>query len=70
MIQELPTGDHVFIFTHFVEILLDKNSSSSNSRTVRIFLSKNCSRKQEAFSRVFLYLNHILDLKEFRMFKG
>lgn len=68
MIKELPSGDHVFIYTNFIEICLDKNSSL-NSRTVRIFLSKNCSRKQEAFSSVFLSLNDILNLKQFAIIK-
>lgn len=69
IIKELPPGDHVFIYTNFIEILLEKNSSS-NSRVVKIFLSKNYSRSEHEFSHVFLSLNDILNLKEFRIFKG
>lgn len=69
MIKELPPGNHVFIYTNFIEIILD-NNSSSNSRAVKLFLSKNFYHNEYDFSRVFLQLNDILNLKEFRIFKG
>lgn len=71
MMKEL--SEKVFVYKDLIEVFLVKNSSSSsslNSRVIRIFLSKNCSRSEYDYSHVFLSLNDILNLKEFRIFKG
>ena len=68
MITELPPGDHVYIFTNLMEIIIEKNSSTS-SKIIKHFISRNFSCS-ECSSCVFLSLNDFLNLKEFRMFKG
>lgn len=62
----------IFIYKDLLEMFLIENSSNPDliSGVIRCFISKNCSCSEHDFSHVFLYLNDILNLKEFRIFKG
>jgi hypothetical protein len=62
----------VFVYKDLLEMFLAENPSNPDliSGVIRVFLSKNCSCSEHNFSHVFLYLNDILNLKEFRIFKG